>query len=277
MSLDCLNNMYGYIYKTTNIVNNKIYIGQHRYSAFDETYIGSGTLLWKAINKYGRDNFICEMLEECNSFEELNVKENYYIQLYKSNNLEIGYNMTSGGQGTVDYKHTEVAKQKISKHNAKYWKNKNLSASTKLKLSTSHKGKTQSLEARINKANKLKGHAYWGPKEGYWKTHKFSDEHRLHIRLSLLGKSPANKGTRLTMEQKINVSIKTKEAMRRPEVQEKLRKRPRTDELKKKLSNAIKGRKFVTDGVVNKQVKPEEVEHYLSQGFKLGLTKGLHK
>lgn len=65
--------------------------------------------------------------------------------------------------------------------------------------------------------------------------------------------------------------------MRCPEVQEKLRKRPRTDELKKKLSNAIKGRKFVTDGVVNKQVKPEEVEHYLSQGFKLGLTKGLHK
>ena len=56
---------YGYIYKTTNIVNGKIYIGQHKYSKnkIDESYLGSGKLLIKAINKYGIENFECVILE----------------------------------------------------------------------------------------------------------------------------------------------------------------------------------------------------------------------
>ena len=46
--------MYGYIYKTTNKINGKIYIGQHRCDHFDESYIGSGSRLLKAVKKYGR-------------------------------------------------------------------------------------------------------------------------------------------------------------------------------------------------------------------------------
>ena len=43
--------MYGYIYKTTNLVNGKIYIGQHKSNTFDTNYYGSGTILNKAIQK----------------------------------------------------------------------------------------------------------------------------------------------------------------------------------------------------------------------------------
>ena len=46
--------MFGYIYKTTNLINNKIYIGQHKSEKFEPNkYIGSGVVLLKAINKYG--------------------------------------------------------------------------------------------------------------------------------------------------------------------------------------------------------------------------------
>lgn len=45
--------MYGYIYITTNLTNNKKYIGKHASSKFDENYKGSGKRLWNAINKYG--------------------------------------------------------------------------------------------------------------------------------------------------------------------------------------------------------------------------------
>lgn len=45
--------MYGYIYQTTNLINNKIYIGQHHSDVFDESYKGSRKLILRAIKKYG--------------------------------------------------------------------------------------------------------------------------------------------------------------------------------------------------------------------------------
>lgn len=45
---------FGYVYKTTNKVNNKIYVGKHKSNCFDENYLGSGTLLSSAIKKLGR-------------------------------------------------------------------------------------------------------------------------------------------------------------------------------------------------------------------------------
>jgi hypothetical protein len=47
---------YGYIYKTTNLINGKIYIGQHK-GCLSSHYIGSGKLIRWAINKYGKRNF----------------------------------------------------------------------------------------------------------------------------------------------------------------------------------------------------------------------------
>lgn len=70
--------MYGYIYKTTNLVNGMIYIGRHMAEAFElEKYIGSGTVLKRAINKYGIENFKCELIETAETKDELNRKERY--------------------------------------------------------------------------------------------------------------------------------------------------------------------------------------------------------
>jgi group I intron endonuclease len=98
--------MYGIIYKATNKVNGKVYIGQtknslktrmasHKYSAEKKNSKGH---FHKAIRKYGWINFEWETLCNCSSLEELHIKEIQYIEYFdchSPNNK--GYNMTKGG------------------------------------------------------------------------------------------------------------------------------------------------------------------------------------
>lgn len=91
--------MYGYIYKTTNKINGKVYIGQHKHSEYDEKYFGSGTLLKRAIEKYGIENFENVMIDTCISKEDMDVKEIEYINEFDSTDKSKGYNLMTGGQG----------------------------------------------------------------------------------------------------------------------------------------------------------------------------------
>ena len=90
---------YGYIYKTVNNKTGKIYIGQHHSSTFDNTYLGSGLLLQRAIKKYGTESFSVELLEWCVSKTHLDEREKYHISKYCSIDNTIGYNIANGGQG----------------------------------------------------------------------------------------------------------------------------------------------------------------------------------
>ena len=91
--------MIGYIYLTTNLINNKKYIGQHRCTKFDKSYIGSGLALSRAIKVYGKKNFKCEVLKWCETDEELNNSEVDYIKSYDAVNNKEFYNICSGGLG----------------------------------------------------------------------------------------------------------------------------------------------------------------------------------
>lgn len=84
------------IYKTTNNITGKIYIGQSIYN--DPTYIGSGVYLTRSIKKHGRENFSKELLEHCDSREHLCEREKYWIKFYNSRDNSIGYNITAGGE-----------------------------------------------------------------------------------------------------------------------------------------------------------------------------------
>ena len=75
--------MIGYIYKTTCLVNGKIYIGQHQGKKLDINYFGSGKAILLAIKRYGKINFEVEILYRANSNEKLNEKEIYYIKRFK--------------------------------------------------------------------------------------------------------------------------------------------------------------------------------------------------
>lgn len=91
--------MIGYIYKTTNLINDKVYIGKHEIPYYDSTYIGSGKLLKQAIKKYGKKAFLNEVLYEAETLEELNQAEKYYISFYKTLLQENCYNLAEGGTG----------------------------------------------------------------------------------------------------------------------------------------------------------------------------------
>lgn len=94
----------GYIYKITNQVNGKVYIGKtinldgrwykHRYLA----QRGSKRHLYLSMRKYGLENFSFDVIEECNN-DSLNDREKYWISVFDSTNPEHGYNKTIGGDG----------------------------------------------------------------------------------------------------------------------------------------------------------------------------------
>lgn len=87
-----------YIYRITNKVNNKTYIGQHKYTNKDDNYMGSGKLLKKAIKKYGIDNFEKEIIvDNIKTREEADKLEIYYID-YERKKGKSEYNITSGGE-----------------------------------------------------------------------------------------------------------------------------------------------------------------------------------
>lgn len=89
-----------YIYKITNLINGKIYIGKRKtkLKIEDDFYFGSGKLIKFAIKKYGINNFTKEILEICNS-NTLNEREVYWIEFLNSTDLKLGYNISNGGDG----------------------------------------------------------------------------------------------------------------------------------------------------------------------------------
>lgn len=116
---------YKFIYKTTNNINGKIYIGQHITDRLNDGYKCSGIVIEQAFKKYGKHNFKMDILEfyEGDSKEEFNNLERSYIEKFDSINPEVGYNRTlccgGGFLGEEVYKkrfyrHSEEAKRKIS-------------------------------------------------------------------------------------------------------------------------------------------------------------------
>lgn len=86
-----------YIYKTTNLVNKKIYIGLHKSDDIEnDNYMGSGSAFSKSFKKYGRDNFKREILHEVNTLEEASKLESLIVNesfVRDRNN----YNLKTGG------------------------------------------------------------------------------------------------------------------------------------------------------------------------------------
>lgn len=106
--------MYYYVYKITNLINNKIYIGAHSTSDLNDNYLGSGKIISRAHKKYGKENFKKEILHYFKSKDEMYKKEREIVNedfVKKSNN----YNVKLGGEGGWDHCHNQETRDKISK------------------------------------------------------------------------------------------------------------------------------------------------------------------
>ena len=91
--------MHYIIYKTTNLVNGKFYIGKHQTNDLNDGYIGSGKLLKRAIKKYGIENFKTEILFKCPTEAHMNLAEKVYVVI----DSEVSYNLCPGGRGGFGY------------------------------------------------------------------------------------------------------------------------------------------------------------------------------
>jgi group I intron endonuclease len=108
-----------FVYVITNIINNKKYVGlttstlssrwsRHitaAYKRHNNSYIG------RSIRKYGKENFLIEILETAASFDELKLLEQTYIQ--KLDTYNNGYNLTHGGDGTLGRRASNETRNKI--------------------------------------------------------------------------------------------------------------------------------------------------------------------
>lgn len=107
--------IFGFIYITRNLINNKLYIGQRKIYEKWKTYLGSGILIKKAISKYGKENFKRYIIYYAKDQETLNEYELFYTKVFDVVKSKKWYNVCYGGGGTSGYHHTEEHKRKLSK------------------------------------------------------------------------------------------------------------------------------------------------------------------
>lgn len=183
------------VYKITNLINNKIYIGQTvqkmilRFQAhFVESKRGSERPICRAIRKYGKENFIIEQVGSAKNIEDLNKLEIELIKKYESLTTQHGYNATEGGK---NFRFTEE---------------------TKLKQSLAKKGKPSNKKdfscspetaAKIGAANK--GNTAWN------KGRKMTEAECIKHGQVRKGMKAWNKGKRLNLKQIIAINLETLE------------------------------------------------------------------
>jgi group I intron endonuclease len=208
-----------YVYKITNNVNGKIYVGVTRcddcIAPIDHNYFGSGKLIKLAHKKYGLENFTKEIIDICDSKNTASELESLIVDEDFVNNKNT-YNIKLGG---YDGGHSEETKLKISVNNAKnkYWKGKpseshpmfgkHHSDETKLKISVnnarSHLGNTGELCPNFGKkhseATKLKMSIKRSGKNNPNYGKEFSEEHKAKL-------AAAKRGKPMSLETKAKIS-----------------------------------------------------------------------
>lgn len=251
--------MYGYIYITTNLINGRQYIGQKKSPKFLGTkYLGSGKILYQAIDKYGRENFKVELLCECNSKEELNEKEIYYIAKYNAQNDSHFYNISKGGTagpGGPMFKgghHSEETKRLMSQNrkgklNANYGNRWHCSEETKALHSKLSKGVNNGM---------------------YGKKH--SDETKAKIgaknKEAMLNRTNITNGieNKYVKSDELNIWLdKGWYIGYTPHI---------TDEFRQKIGKSTSDRRWVTNGIETKYINKEDLDKYLADGWTKGRT-----
>lgn len=169
---------YGYIYITTNLVNNKRYLGQHKNNT-EGNYVGSGLLLHRAINKYGKENFVSEPIDWAESKEELDQKEIWWIDILGAAESEDWYNIAYGGNSGkhllgknnpmygVHRPHSEEEKE----HQRKIMMNHKVTEETREKLREAM-NKNKDLYKQNGKDNPFYGHSHSEEQKSKWRKEK---------------------------------------------------------------------------------------------------------
>lgn len=199
-----------YIYKITNLINQKIYFGQtihlkRRWATYksatktDKKY--GNMVIVRAFRKYGLENFIYEHVATCKDQTSADEMEKLIIAQYDSTNSEIGYNVTTGGNVASGWHHSEESKRKISNANMgrpglqgenNPFFGKQHSPETIEKNRQAHLGKTMTEETKKKIGTKSASRTYseetCQKHRDYQTGRKYSDETKQKMALAKSGK-----------------------------------------------------------------------------------------
>jgi len=123
-----------FVYKITNLINKKIYIGktrdinlrwQRHKTAARRKHKEDYSYIHKAMNKYGFENFSIEIVEEFSVETEALAAEKEYIKQLNTQNRDIGYNITKGGDGISGFKFNNDQKKRMNQEKKETYKGKN--------------------------------------------------------------------------------------------------------------------------------------------------------
>lgn len=226
-----------YIYKTTNLINGKVYIGKSE-KEFTTEYLGSGVLLSKAIKKYGKENFKVELVEECSTIDILNDREKFWISEHMGNDC---YNIAEGGSGgntLGNHPNKKSHYKSISKKISETLKRHPVSDEQRKKQSKSHTGWFKRLSkdeqnAYREKLSKKMKDVY---KDGHHsKGRTLTDEHKHKL-------SEVAKSNKLGGDTWSDLTETERDA-RKQKLSNSLKGRTISEETKIKISNSLKNRK----------------------------------
>lgn len=175
---------HNYFYKIINLINGKYYYGIRSVDKLpDNFYMGSGKNIKKAIRKYGRENFVKEIIADYSTRHEVNEHERLVVTMELVLN-ENCYNLKTGGDNKFTFKHSEESKQKISeiqtgRSNFKL-KGRKLTDEHKHKIKMAKLNNPLSNESRQKIANAVKNR-------------KISDETRKKLSIAALNRTNEHK------------------------------------------------------------------------------------
>lgn len=146
-----IENPYGFIYITTNLINGMRYIGQKKFNKDWKHYLGSGKYFRNAIKKYGCENFKRYIVDIAYSEDELNQKEQQWIKNYNAVESKDFYNIGDGGNGNPLSGLSEEKMKERNKKISESSKGKKMSEESKRKMSGSKKGipKTEEFKQKL--------------------------------------------------------------------------------------------------------------------------------
>lgn len=256
--------VYGYIYRTICKVNGKRYIGQKKSPSFlGNKYLGSGTLLTRAISKYGEDNFEVELIEFCESKELLDEREAYWIDYYNSVKSDEFYNLRSGGMQpgfspSVKSHLSNMAQGRIWMNNGQH----------EVHIKGSEYDTYSSSGYVLGQSESHKLHTSGANNGMYGKTH--TEAVRTRLKEINLSNNPS-KGKHWYTDGSVNIFAYPDDARLTSEF---TRGRVRSAESVARMKSSMQGMRHVNNGEVSIRVPESQLESYLESGWHLGY---LHK